>query len=184
MSSGQVPDVRDLTKDERAELFDQFKKLEQIYRPQSYDVQVPDLVNLPEAEAVRAIRASELAVGTINVILTESEVNRTVVAQNPKAAGRVKPNTRIDISVQVQQTTVPNLEGKSRDEAEKLLTNANLTLGNATSSEAQDNKLDTVIEQEPKPGAIVPAGSAVDVVIGMPKENDVRPNPPTWDFGQ
>jgi beta-lactam-binding protein with PASTA domain len=69
----------------------------------------------------------------------------------------------------VAQTEVPNLQGKTLAQAEQLLDDANLTVGEETAT-ASSEKKGTVLRQSETPGATVDEGTAVDITYsGGPK---------------
>jgi beta-lactam-binding protein with PASTA domain len=66
---------------------------------------------------------------------------------------------------------VPNLVGMTKEEAEKALADANLTLGNvSTQTTNKRGSVGNVIAQEPKPELSLAAESLVDITIGIAEE--------------
>ena len=69
----------------------------------------------------------------------------------------------------VRQAEVPNLQGKTLAEAEQLLEDANLDVGQE-SAVASDEKKGTVLRQSETPGSLVDEGTEVDITYsGGPK---------------
>jgi serine/threonine-protein kinase len=70
---------------------------------------------------------------------------------------------------EVAQTEVPNLQGKTLTEAEQLLQDANLKVGQE-SPVASEEKKNTVLRQSETPGSLVDEGTEVDITYsGGPK---------------
>lgn len=63
------------------------------------------------------------------------------------------------------QTVVPDLSGKTADEAEALLKTWKLTLG-LTNEETAAANIGKIVKQSPGPGAVVADGKAVDITVG------------------
>jgi len=64
-----------------------------------------------------------------------------------------------------EKAKVPDLTGKTVDEATTLLTSLNLKLG-ATREEVNTEQLGRVTQQTPAPGAVAASGDPVDITIG------------------
>jgi hypothetical protein len=60
---------------------------------------------------------------------------------------------------------MPNVVGKTRPEAEKLLTDAGLKVGTITRDATQNGTPDTVLDQEPPPGTATPRGNGITLII-------------------
>jgi hypothetical protein len=66
------------------------------------------------------------------------------------------------------KTTVPNLTDKTQEEAEAVLKEANLKLGKVDQKPVEDlTKVNKVIDQNPAPDSSAPAGSSVDIIVGL-----------------
>lgn len=66
---------------------------------------------------------------------------------------------------------VPNLVGMTKEEAEKALADANLTLGNVSNqTTTKSGSVGKVIAQEPKPELSLAAESVVEITIGVAEE--------------
>lgn len=67
----------------------------------------------------------------------------------------------------VHEVKVPDLKDKTQAEADAILIKANLTLGKVSEEVPPDPaKVGKVIDQNPSADSMIPAGSAVDIVIG------------------
>jgi beta-lactam-binding protein with PASTA domain len=68
---------------------------------------------------------------------------------------------------------VPDLTGKSRADAVKMLDDQKLVVG-AVSGESADPKTDTVVDQDPKPGAKLPGDKKVALVVHAAPSGDAK----------
>ncbi|MFX0202554.1 MAG: PASTA domain-containing protein [Candidatus Hodarchaeota archaeon] len=65
-------------------------------------------------------------------------------------------------------TKVPNLIDKTQEEAETLLKEANLELGEIEQKPEKDpNKINKIIDQNPPPDSTAPVGSSVDITVAI-----------------
>jgi hypothetical protein len=71
-----------------------------------------------------------------------------------------------DATATAQQAKVPDLTGKTVDEATTLLTSFKLKLG-ATHKEVNAEQLGKVTQQTPAPGSVVTSGDQIDITIGV-----------------
>ncbi|OXM71302.1 Stk1 family PASTA domain-containing Ser/Thr kinase [Amycolatopsis vastitatis] len=104
---------------------------------------------------------------------TQDDVNR-VIKIDPTVGTVVATNTKITLYVGVAagKSNVPDLKGKTRDQAEKALTDAKLTLDpTVDETEVDDpNQAFLVQSQTPTAGSSVDAGSSVRITIGKSKQ--------------
>ena len=84
--------------------------------------------------------------------------------------------------------TMPNLVGKSLDEATQTLQDNNLVLGNVTKQKTDAQPKNTVIDQSVVKGTQIPPQSTVDLVVAVPIPKvtvpDVSTGCPTLDSAQ
>jgi serine/threonine-protein kinase len=129
------------------------------------DVEVPEVVGLTRAEAVSAVEDAGL----------EPEVRRrpsdedegTVFRQDPEAGATVSEGDTVTLIVSSgpRPVEVPSLEGLSVRQAENLLVDEGLELGEVTRTASSEVPQGDIFEQDPAAGATVDAGSAVDVTV-------------------
>jgi eukaryotic-like serine/threonine-protein kinase len=96
-----------------------------------------------------------------------------VTAQDPKGGTSKQKGTTITLTVAKaeEKATVPDVTGKSCDEAKALMTSNNL-VGNCTDVETDDqSKVDKVIATDPQAGNQLSKGSTVQIQIGKAKQN-------------
>ncbi len=129
-------------------------------------VEVPQVKDLPQADAVTAIEDSGLTVGS-----TEERTNANIPAGNavktdPAAGESVQLGTEVTLTVSKgpKPAVVPDVVGLPKAEAKAAITDAGLALGEETVVEDPAPK-NAVLSQEPTAGAEIATGSAVDLTI-------------------
>lgn len=98
----------------------------------------------------------------------------SVLDQDPVFNKQVEKGSTITltVAVEVKKSTVPDVAGKTCDEAKALMTQNDLTGNCVTDSETDDpNLVDKVISTDPGIGNSVDKGSTVTIHIGKAKEN-------------
>jgi serine/threonine-protein kinase len=103
----------------------------------------------------------------------QDDINK-VVAINPTVGTQVTTDTKIILTVGSSpgKASVPDLKGKTRDQAEQALTDAKLTLDpNVTETEVDDlNQAGLVQSQTPTASSEVDEGTSVKIVVAKSKE--------------
>lgn len=86
-----------------------------------------------------------------------------VISLSAEPGSEVARGTTITVVVSKgpDVVTVPDVRGKSLADAEKALTDAGLVLGEACC----DSRADTVVASDPEAGAVVPRGTAVNLLL-------------------
>lgn len=143
-------------------------------------VVVPGLRGLTLRAATFSLEKSGLALGTIRYEVSEEYPQGNVIDQDTPENTRV-PNGRVVNLVVSQgksgdQVPVPDLAKRTFSEAEKLVILAGLRVGNITYQVNADLLPNTVIDQFPKAGQMVPTGQAIDLVVAQKgeKANDLQ----------
>src|SRR5262249_57834008 len=96
-----------------------------------------------------------------------SEPVGQVTRQSLRPGNRVPVRQVIDIvTARLETTVVPNLVGRSRDQALSLISGARLKLRNVGHAEST-KPADEVIQQSLKPDTRVPVGQPVDIVVAQ-----------------
>jgi serine/threonine-protein kinase len=130
------------------------------------DVTVPSVLGLPLDDATRRLKAVGLR-GVVGARRFSGDAPRsTVLAQQPSPGDQVPQGTEIslDVSEGQQSATVPNLVGRSRDEAAGDLRSAGLALGDV-SEQVADTARGVVLSSAPTAGQVVPLGTRVSIVM-------------------
>ncbi|MGF1468789.1 MAG: PASTA domain-containing protein [Sandaracinaceae bacterium] len=132
----------------------------------SRGVQVPEVVGQSSDAA-----ASRLAQLGLRLAVEEAEVTGrqpgTVLAQRPAARGWVAPGGTVAVTVEGESLAVPDLVGRSPDEALSVVQRLGLRL-------ATDERLDRraerarIVQQDPPPQARIAPGEAIRVEVVAP----------------
>ncbi|WP_410637762.1 Stk1 family PASTA domain-containing Ser/Thr kinase [Amycolatopsis sp. lyj-346] len=103
----------------------------------------------------------------------QDDINK-VIKTDPSAGVSVAPNTKITLYVGTApgKASVPDLKGKTRDQAEQALTEAKLTLDpNVGEVEVDDpNQASLVQNQTPAAASEVAQGTSVKITVGKSKQ--------------
>jgi beta-lactam-binding protein with PASTA domain len=132
-------------------------------------VDVPDVRGQNRREAEETIRQVRLSVGEV----FEQPANLDediVVGQEPTAGASVGVGTDVHLWVMTGTvTTVPDLQGCSREQAQKILTDAKLQLAEVL-IRSSDLKPGTIVAQRPAAGATVPIGTPMTLWAAAERE--------------
>jgi len=91
----------------------------------------------------------------------------TVINQSPDPGVRIKERSYITVFVtsDVKDVIVPDLVGYDLNDCEKLLNENNLRKRYVSYMDAEDVPVDFVIAQSFPPGALVPTGTEIDILL-------------------
>lgn len=134
----------------------------------SESIQIPKLIGMTESEASETLSGVglEYKLGTA-VVSTEYDSGK-VVSTDPKEGDTVRRGYKVTLILSrgAGQTNieVPDLTGKSLEEAVKVLENNGLVKGKVTYEES-DEAEDTVITQSPSEGEIVDGGTKISLML-------------------
>ncbi len=134
---------------------------------------VPQVVGSEEAEAESALADANLKVAK-DYDYSEDVEEGVVISCDPDEGTEVDEGTSVTIVVSLgtEPVTVPNLEGRSADEAESALQSAGLT-GNAREEYSDTVEAGVVISQDVDAGSEVSPGSSVGYVVSRGPEMTV-----------
>jgi beta-lactam-binding protein with PASTA domain/predicted Ser/Thr protein kinase len=140
-------------------------------------VPAPAVIGLSQQAAVAEIGAAGLRVGEITDRFDEKPFG-TVLEQSPAADILLRTGGSVSLVVSkgIEMTLVPvEVVGLSREEAEVLLNERKLTVGDVVTRDG-NIPAGTVLGISPQPGSQVPAGSAVALTVasGRIEVPDVR----------
>lgn len=140
------------------------------------DVAVPSVVNMTLEEATAALDKAGLKVGKTEQVTSSVEQTNKVVVQDPSSASNVPEGSKVNLSIGAgpAQITVPDVTGKSKEEAQQLIEAAGLKFSAVEQDNAQS--AGTAISSSPKAGESAPESSTVTVFIssGQVPVPDVR----------
>lgn len=130
-------------------------------------VTVPNVLGYTQEGATEELRSRNLGVKTSSGYSDEYEEGE-VMSQTPSGGLQVEEGYEVEIQISrgpepVKTTTVPDLKGRTREEAEKLLEEAGLV--GVASEASNDAEEGTVFEQSPAKGEEVEEGSTVTYTV-------------------
>ena len=130
-------------------------------------VTVPNVLGYTQEEATEELRSLNLGVKTSSGYSDEYEEGE-VMSQTPSGGLQVEEGYEVEIQISrgpepIKTTTVPDLKGRTREEAEKLLEEAGLV--GVASEASNDAEEGTVFEQSPAEGEEVEEGSTVTYTV-------------------
>lgn len=129
---------------------------------------VPDVIGKPLADAQKALADAgfEVAEPTFEA---SREAKGTVIRQTPAAGEPTKQKAMVRIVVaEAAGVTVPKLTGMYLSKAKKTLQEAGLVMGSVRRVEHEELGQDYVLRQDPKPEAVVPPGTEVELTVVAP----------------
>jgi len=132
-------------------------------------IEMPDLQGRSERNAIFII--NNLGLELRNAIYEHSEFYHegVVSGQSVPAGSEIKFTTSIDIVVSLgrlpDQFIVPNVLGRSLNEAQKIISQAGLTVGQITYRDESDLLPETVVQQSIEADQQVNRGDALDLVV-------------------
>ncbi|WP_346354539.1 Stk1 family PASTA domain-containing Ser/Thr kinase [Azotosporobacter soli] len=132
----------------------------------SREVTVPDVVG-KQVDIARNVLLNQ----NLRITLSESYDDKVplghVISQYPEAGAVVKEQRAITVVVSKgsEVTTVPDLKGLNRRDAEAKLKSAGLTIGRVDEVYNPELPLESVISQNPRPPAQVNKNTPIDLVI-------------------
>ena len=139
-------------------------------------VKVPNLVSKKLREAETVLESYDLKKGKITYEASDLPEGY-IISQDPEAGTEVDVDTEVNLVVSQgdEGIEVPDLSGKTRNQAEKLLTEVGLKLGKV--SEAYSSSVDEglVISQTKDAGSSAEDGDSVGITISKGAEPSAEP---------
>ena len=143
-------------------------------------VVVPGLRGRSLRDATFALERFGLVLGTTRYEVSEEYPQGTIVDQDTPENTKVPSGRLINVVVSqgksADQVAVPDVIKKTFSDAERVVIQAGLRIGNITYQVNADLLPNTVIDQFPKPGELAPSGQAIDLVVAQKgeKQNDLQ----------
>ena len=140
-------------------------------------VEVPNVTGLPQAEALTRLQQDGFEVRSFFEPSDTVEVGN-VIRTNPAFGTEVPEGSTIEMFVSSgpEEFPVPPVVGQTREEAERLITAAGLTVGQVTQRADANFAEGIVIEQAPSAGVRVGADAPVNLVVSTGPELVIVPN--------
>lgn len=140
-------------------------------------VEVPNLVGYSSIEEAQSKVGDGFEIVKGKGTQSEEPVG-TIVAQNPKAGTEASEGSKVSVDVvEAQIAKLPDVKGKTREEAEQTLTDAGFKVETNTKESSAQEK-DYVVEQDPQGGgsATAEVGSSVAITVGAGTSTVKVPN--------
>ncbi|CAN5777866.1 serine/threonine protein kinase PrkC [soil metagenome] len=137
----------------------------------------PVMLQVPELEGMTLEEADAKHGDKFNINETgqddSSRAENTILTQDPKAGKQLEEGSDVGVTVASGQNAVPDLKGKGRDEAEKLLSDAGFE-SEVMEKDSSEDERGKILAQTPGVGEVSDVGSAVEITVGTgPKQVDV-----------
>ena len=135
-------------------------------QPGAVMVAVPDVVGRWETDAFASIQESELIVRVVRQSSDEMPEGR-VIATNPPAGVRVESRTEVEVLVSsgLERFDIPLVIGQTQGTAESLILAQGFLVGLVEFIENSGRQVGTVVDQNPLPGPLLPAGTPIDLKV-------------------
>lgn len=143
-----------------------------IYGSSTPEVVVPNILGYSSSEAVSILKNSGLD-GEITTVSFSKGIPGIVISQEPQGGKRVKKGRDIKLSISAREPLiqVPDLIGKSSEEAESIILNSGLAKGIVYGQKSSENP-GTVINQNPTSQEKVAPGTAISILISEGEANE------------
>jgi serine/threonine-protein kinase len=140
-------------------------------------IEVPDVVGRPEAEARFIIKASGLEFRVVSVETPDAEPG-TVVGQDPPGGQKVAPGSEVELRVSKGpgQELVPDVSGQSLAAAQAELQALGFRIGGPRQEPSDSVPAGRVIGTDPPAGTSVARGSTVTVIVSTGVEQVTVPS--------
>lgn len=126
---------------------------------------VPNIIGRTEQEGIALLENSGFEPGRIIRQYSNEVPEGVIIDQNPRAGLTLSEGEMINFTVSLgpELVEVPNLVGKTLEEAEKILKNQNIAY--SVSKKTDDAPKNTVIEQSPRPYELMEPGTSITLVV-------------------
>lgn len=142
----------------------------------SQEAEVPELVGKELIDARQIVKNQRLNLKVINYLYNSEYPNGTIISQRPLAGEKRKINSEIEVVVSkgTQLVRVPNLVGKNQLEAELVLEETGLTLGEILVDSNPEFPEGVVIKQLPDKNTQIEHGATVSITLNVTDANLVK----------
>lgn len=139
------------------------------------EIVVPDVSGKDESEAQKALEKAGFEKITSEAVYSDKEQG-TVIGTTPSAGSKATKETEIKMQVSkgTEKIRVPDVTGKSENDAKSALTSAGLTVGSVTTDYSDTREAGQVISQDPVGGTKVTKGTSVTLVVSLGKKPEQK----------
>jgi serine/threonine-protein kinase len=147
---------------------------------------VPNILQKELSDAKLIIENNKLVVGEIEYV--ENDLPRGyVLEQNPKPGINVSEGSSVNVKVsegkKILTVIMPNVVGKTIDDAQSSLSQINIRIGNIDYNYSSDYSENQVISQGISKGAEINEGTYVDLVVSKGKDPENSEEPAETENG-
>ena len=141
-------------------------------------VPVPNIVGMSEDQAQLALEKQGLDWGTPTRAYSDTVPAGSVVSCQPKVGQKVGLGQAVTavISRGVETKTVPDVVGKTKDQASAVIKGTGLTLGDVTEQYSASVDSGKVISSDPKAGKVIEHTAKISIVVSKGKEPATIPD--------
>jgi len=141
-------------------------------------VSVPNIIGMSEDQAQLALEKQGLDWGTPTRAYSDTVPAGSVVSCQPKVGQKVGLGQAVTavISRGVETKTVPDVVGKTKDQASAVIKGAGLTLGDVTEQYSASVDSGKVISSDPKAGKVIEHTAKISIVVSKGKEPATIPD--------
>lgn len=166
-SLAQPPKIITMTKSAYNKFVDWGNRVELAINPGDAMIIVPHIESLHETKARALLKGVGLRAGKITPKISAAGrvAIGTVVDQQPSPGVRVRKGTAINMAVEVTPVKVPQLLNKPLGQARNLLAQSDLKVGTVERRITGKAVAESVIDQQPAAGKIVPEKTLVNLVV-------------------
>jgi serine/threonine-protein kinase len=127
----------------------------------------PAIINLSAAAAKAKVEKAGLTFETGRSAYSETVAKGSVISTDPDAGARIRKDGTVTavISLGPERHAVPDVRGKTLDEAQAALDAASLSFGSKVEKYSEKVAVGKVITTDPVPGTSLRRDAAVDVVV-------------------
>ena len=142
------------------------------------DVEIPDLSNLTQDEAISLIEESRLTVGEVTEEYSRRVDEGLVISQSPRAGREVERGTSIDLTISLgaELVEIPDFTNLDLLDAADLIRQLGLNLGDVGEEFSDTIDDGVVISQSIPAGGRVEVGGSVDLVVSLGPESITVPD--------
>lgn len=135
--------------------------------PEPVTTSVPNVADMDETGARLALEAEGLEFERGDDVSSDEVEEGRAVESDPAAGAEVEEGSTVTVffSAGPDAVEVPDVTGFSQEDARRALEEADLTVGNVSTTESPTVRKDHVIETSPESGEEVPPGSAVSLTL-------------------
>ncbi|MCU0452138.1 MAG: PASTA domain-containing protein [Bacteroidetes bacterium] len=134
-------------------------------------VMVPALRGKSLREATFSLERVGLRIGEVRYEPSDEIFMNTIISQTIDAERKVRAGSAIGVLVSQgkvgEQRAVPNLTGRSLNEARKLLLQAGFVVGSISYQASLDLLPNTIIDQYPRPAEMARYGQMIDLFVAQ-----------------